>query len=95
MLADEDMVALQRGNLIDPGAPPVGRNALHAFLPHRFVATPIRPRSWRWSTKTQPDDSKRDRLLASGWGFVPFIKPGFDLARVAGEIFDGDPPWKA
>ncbi len=36
-LSDEDMVALQRANLIDPSSPnPSVETLLHAFLPHKF-----------------------------------------------------------
>src|SRR5579863_8879929 len=37
-LSDEDMVKIQRANLIDPSAPnPSVETLLHAFLPHKFV----------------------------------------------------------
>ena len=37
-LSDEDMVRVQRANLIDPAAPnPSVETLLHAFLPHAFV----------------------------------------------------------
>src|ERR1700686_1358858 len=37
-LSDEDMVRIQRENLIDPMAPnPSVETLLHAFLPHKFV----------------------------------------------------------
>ena len=37
-LSDEDMVRVQRANLIDPMAPnPSVETLLHAFLPHKFV----------------------------------------------------------
>src|SRR5262249_58404542 len=37
-LSDEDMVRLQRANLIDPMAPnPSVETLLHAFMPHKFV----------------------------------------------------------
>src|SRR6185437_5208524 len=37
-LSDEDMVRVQRANLIDPGAPnPSVETLLHAFLPHKFI----------------------------------------------------------
>jgi rhamnose utilization protein RhaD (predicted bifunctional aldolase and dehydrogenase) len=38
-LSDEDMVTLQRANLIDPAASPNPsvETLLHAFLPHKFV----------------------------------------------------------
>src|SRR6516165_4566319 len=37
-LSDEDMVRVQRANLIDPMAPtPSVETLLHAFMPHKFV----------------------------------------------------------
>src|SRR3982751_5879614 len=37
-LSDEDMVRIQRANLLDPGAPnPSVETLLHAFLPHRYI----------------------------------------------------------
>ncbi len=37
-LSDEEMVRVQRANLIDPAAPnPSVETLLHAFLPHKFV----------------------------------------------------------
>ena len=37
-LSDEDMVRIQRENLLDPLAPnPSVETMLHAFLPHKFV----------------------------------------------------------
>ena len=37
-LTDEDMVSVQRANLLDTGAPnPSVETLLHAFLPHKFV----------------------------------------------------------
>ncbi len=37
-LSDEDMVRIQRENLLDPMAPnPSVETLLHAFLPHKFV----------------------------------------------------------
>src|ERR1700692_2475950 len=39
-LSDEEMVRLQRTNLIDPAAPnPSVEALLHAFVPHKFVDT--------------------------------------------------------
>src|ERR671916_3209252 len=37
-LSEEDMVRIQRANLLDPGAPnPSVETLLHAFIPHKFV----------------------------------------------------------
>ena len=90
-LSDEDMVRVQRANLLDPGAPnPSVETLLHAFLPHKFVdhthATavlePGRParRRGRWS-----------RVYAAASGIVPYIMPGFGLAKKAAEVFEAKP----
>ncbi|WP_187969067.1 bifunctional aldolase/short-chain dehydrogenase [Aquibium microcysteis] len=91
-LSDEDMVALQRANLIDPGSPnPSVETLLHAFLPHKFVdhthSTAV------LAIVDQGDES--EALIAAVFGpkmgYVPYIKPGFDLAKAAAEIFERDP----
>src|SRR5437763_8082244 len=90
-LADEDMVRIQRANLIDPGAPnPSVETLLHAFLPHKFVdhthATAV------LSLADQPDAAARlADLYGPKVGIVPYIMPGFLLAKAAAEIFEVDP----
>jgi rhamnose utilization protein RhaD (predicted bifunctional aldolase and dehydrogenase)/NAD(P)-dependent dehydrogenase (short-subunit alcohol dehydrogenase family) len=90
-LSDEDMVALQRANLIDPSSPnPSVETLLHAFLPHKFVdhthSTAI------LALVDQPDSEPLTRqVFGKALGFVPYIKPGFDLAKVAAEVFEADP----
>jgi rhamnose utilization protein RhaD (predicted bifunctional aldolase and dehydrogenase)/NAD(P)-dependent dehydrogenase (short-subunit alcohol dehydrogenase family) len=90
-LSDEDMVRIQRANLIDPGAPnPSVETLLHAFLPHKFIdhthATAV------LSLADQPDAAGRCAALYGGrLGIVPYIMPGFLLAKKAAEIFEADP----
>jgi rhamnose utilization protein RhaD (predicted bifunctional aldolase and dehydrogenase)/NAD(P)-dependent dehydrogenase (short-subunit alcohol dehydrogenase family) len=90
-LSDEEMVRVQRANLIDPGAPnPSVETLLHAFLPHKFVdhthATAI------LSLADQPDAAERmAELYGSRVGVVPYVMPGFLLARAAAEIYEADP----
>ncbi len=90
-LSDEEMVRVQRANLIDPGAPnPSVETLLHAFLPHKFVdhthSTAV------LSLADQPDAAERCADLYGGrLGLVPYIMPGFQLAKKAAEIFDADP----
>jgi rhamnose utilization protein RhaD (predicted bifunctional aldolase and dehydrogenase)/NAD(P)-dependent dehydrogenase (short-subunit alcohol dehydrogenase family) len=90
-LSDEEMVRVQRANLIDPGAPnPSVETLLHAFLPHKFVdhthATAV------LSLADQPDAASRCADLYEGrLGLVPYVMPGFQLARKAAAIFDEDP----
>ena len=90
-LADEEMVRVQRANLIDPGAPnPSVETLLHAFLPHKYVdhthSTAV------LSLTDQPDAAERCADLYGGrLGLVPYIMPGFQLAKKAAEVFEDDP----
>jgi rhamnose utilization protein RhaD (predicted bifunctional aldolase and dehydrogenase)/NAD(P)-dependent dehydrogenase (short-subunit alcohol dehydrogenase family) len=90
-LSDEEMVRVQRANLIDPNAPnPSVETLLHAFLPHKFVdhthSTAV------LSLADQPDAAERCADLYGGrLGLVPYIMPGFLLAKAAAEMFEADP----
>ena len=89
-LSDEDMVRLQRANLIDPSAPnPSVETLLHAFLPHKFVdhthSTAV------LSLTDQPDgDALCEEVYGARMGTVPYIMPGFALAKAAAEAFARD-----
>src|SRR5437763_15552286 len=90
-LSDENMVKIQRANLLDPGAPnPSVETLLHAFLPHKFIdhthATAV------LSLADQPDAAERCAdLYGPRVGIVPYIMPGFLLAKEAVEVFWADP----
>ena len=90
-LSDEDMVRIQRANLIDPGAPnPSVETLLHAFLPHKFIghthAVAV------LSLADQPDAAERIAdLYGPRIGIVPYIMPGFLLAKKAAEIYEAAP----
>jgi rhamnose utilization protein RhaD (predicted bifunctional aldolase and dehydrogenase)/NAD(P)-dependent dehydrogenase (short-subunit alcohol dehydrogenase family) len=90
-LSDEEMVQVQRANLIDPGAPnPSVETLLHAFLPHKYVdhthSTAI------LGLTDQPDAAERCAdLYGRRMGLVPYIMPGFQLAKKAAEVFEDDP----
>jgi rhamnose utilization protein RhaD (predicted bifunctional aldolase and dehydrogenase)/NAD(P)-dependent dehydrogenase (short-subunit alcohol dehydrogenase family) len=91
VLGDEEMVRVQRANLIDPGAPnPSVETLLHAFLPHKYVdhthSTAV------LAIADQPDAAERCAdLYGARMGLVPYIMPGFQLAKKAAEIFEDDP----
>jgi rhamnose utilization protein RhaD (predicted bifunctional aldolase and dehydrogenase)/NAD(P)-dependent dehydrogenase (short-subunit alcohol dehydrogenase family) len=90
-LSDEEMVRLQRANLIDPAAPnPSVEALLHAFIPHKFVdhthSTAV------LALTDQPDGEALCReVYGARVGYVPYIMPGFGLAKAAAEVFDADP----
>src|SRR5262249_55726123 len=89
-LSDEDMVRLQRANLIDPMAPnPSVETLLHAFVPDKFIdhthSTAV------LSLIDQPDGEARAAQLYDGrMGIVPYIMPGFALAKRAAEICEAN-----
>jgi rhamnose utilization protein RhaD (predicted bifunctional aldolase and dehydrogenase)/NAD(P)-dependent dehydrogenase (short-subunit alcohol dehydrogenase family) len=91
-IEDDDLVDIERANLIDPAAPnPSVEMMLHAFLPHKFVdhthATAV------LSVIDQPDgEQKCADVFAEGLGFVPYVMPGFGLAKKAIEVFERDKP---
>jgi len=91
VLSDEDMVRIQRANLLDPMAPnPSVETLLHAFLPHKFVdhthSTAV------LSLIDQPDSEQLCNDVYDGrLGFVPYLMPGFKLARRAAEIYEENP----
>ena len=63
---------------------------LHAFLPHKFIdhthATAV------LSLIDQPDGGGTCAEVYDGrMGFVPYIMPGFGLAKKAAEVVRGNP----
>jgi rhamnose utilization protein RhaD (predicted bifunctional aldolase and dehydrogenase)/NAD(P)-dependent dehydrogenase (short-subunit alcohol dehydrogenase family) len=90
-LSDEAMVNVQRLNLLDSSAPnPSVETLLHAFLPHKFVdhthAAAV------LSIVDQPDGEALACEIYDGrMGIVPYIAPGFGLAKAAAEIFERKP----
>ena len=90
-LSDEAMVNAQRQNLLDTAAPnPSVETLLHAFIPEKFIdhthALAV------LALANQPDAAA---VIAAVYGrrvgVVPYIMPGFALAKLAAEIYDIDP----
>lgn len=87
-LSDEDMVNAQRGNLLDARSPnPSVETLLHAFLPHKFInhthANAV------LALTDQPDpEALCHETYGSSMALVPYIMPGFALAKKAMSVFD-------
>ncbi len=91
-LSDEDMVALQRSNLLDPSSPnPSVETLLHAFLPHKFVDHTHSTAVLAIVDQGKDSTALIAKVFGPKMGYVPYIKPGFDLAKAAAEIYDRDP----
>ena len=90
-LGDEEMVNLQRTNLLDAGAPnPSVETLLHAFLPHTFIdhthAGAV------LALTDQPDGAAlAEEVFGARAALVPYIMPGFRLAKCAAEIYEANP----
>jgi rhamnose utilization protein RhaD (predicted bifunctional aldolase and dehydrogenase)/NAD(P)-dependent dehydrogenase (short-subunit alcohol dehydrogenase family) len=90
-LSDEAMVSAQRQNLMDASAPnPSVETLLHAFIPETFIdhthALPV------LALANQPNAAA---LIAEVYGdrvaLVPYVRPGFDLARMAADAWEARP----
>jgi rhamnose utilization protein RhaD (predicted bifunctional aldolase and dehydrogenase)/NAD(P)-dependent dehydrogenase (short-subunit alcohol dehydrogenase family) len=90
-LGDEEMVNAQRTRMLDASAPnPSVETLLHAFLPHKFIDHSHA--DFILSLVDQPDAEKlcRERYGAR-FAIVPYIMPGFALAKLAAEVYEQNP----
>jgi rhamnose utilization protein RhaD (predicted bifunctional aldolase and dehydrogenase)/NAD(P)-dependent dehydrogenase (short-subunit alcohol dehydrogenase family) len=91
VMSDATMAKVQRAYLIDPQAPsPSVEMLLHAFMPAKFVdhthATAV------LSLIDQPNAADLcAEVFGSRLGFVPYLMPGFGLAKKSAEVFDKNP----
>lgn len=90
-LSDEEMVAVQRLNLLDPSAPnPSVETLLHAWIPHAVVdhthATAFLVLANLPEVAAVTRELFGDRLT-----LVPYVMPGFALAKAAADAFETNP----
>ena len=91
VLSDEDMVNVQRQNLLDTSAPnPSVETLLHAYLPHKFVDHTHSVTSTAIAALADLETVCR-AIWGSRMAVVPYIMPGFQLARVAADVYERDP----
>jgi len=90
-LSDEEMVNAQRCNLLDSSAPnPSVETLLHAFLPHAFI-----DHTHSDAVLALTDQPNGAEICAEVFGdraaLVPYIMPGFALAKKAAEVLEDNP----
>jgi rhamnose utilization protein RhaD (predicted bifunctional aldolase and dehydrogenase)/NAD(P)-dependent dehydrogenase (short-subunit alcohol dehydrogenase family) len=90
-MSDEDMVREVRATMLDSNDPTPSIEALlHAFLPHRFIlhshADAIIAVSNREDGESICRDLYGDRVV-----HIPYIMPGFPLAKAVAEAVDANP----
>ena len=87
-LSDEEMVNAARIRMLDAAAPnPSVETLLHAFLPHKFI-----DHSHADAILATVDQAEAVALAGEIHGerlaIVPYIMPGFALAKLAAEVYE-------
>ncbi|MEP0520281.1 MAG: bifunctional aldolase/short-chain dehydrogenase [Hyphomicrobiales bacterium] len=90
-LSDEDMVNMQRCNLLDSTSPnPSVETLLHAYLPHKYVDHTHASAFVALANLPDPAAAVSE-IFGNAIALVPYIMPGFQLAKVAADVFDANP----
>lgn len=85
-LSDAQMVQELRAAMIDPSAPaPSVETILHALLPARFVDH-THADALLATTNTTDGEQRVREIYGDSVVVVPYVMPGFDLARVVAEL---------
>ncbi|HWP64320.1 MAG TPA: bifunctional aldolase/short-chain dehydrogenase [Candidatus Limnocylindria bacterium] len=92
-LSDPEMVNQLRTHLFDAGAPnPSVETLLHAFLPHKFIDHTHADIALVVTNQPAEENEALVReAFGPRWAVVPYIMPGFALAKLAAEVFERDP----
>ncbi|MYA32720.1 MAG: bifunctional aldolase/short-chain dehydrogenase [Gemmatimonadales bacterium] len=90
-LSDEDMVNLQRRNLLDSKAPnPSVETLLHAWVPRTFIDHTHANAALVLTDQPHGEEICRE-VYGDRAAIVPYIMPGFDLAKAAKAAADAHP----
>ena len=90
-LSDEDMVNLQRRNLLDSKAPnPSVETLLHAWVPRRFIDHTHANAALVLTDQPHGEEICRE-VYGDRAAIVPYIMPGFDLAKAAKAAAEAHP----
>ncbi|HUU82955.1 MAG TPA: class II aldolase/adducin family protein, partial [Phycisphaerae bacterium] len=89
-LDDDAMINELRTHLFDASSPTPSIEALvHAFLPPRYVdhshADAV------LALTNQPDDRLVREALGDRVAVLPYVTPGFELAKAVADLYDADP----
>ncbi|MBI3989470.1 MAG: bifunctional aldolase/short-chain dehydrogenase [candidate division NC10 bacterium] len=94
-LSDEEMVNQLRTHLLDASSPdPSVEALLHAFLPHRFVDHTHADSILILTNQKEGEVLVREALGPKA-AFVPFIMPGFPLAKAVADLYERSPDIEA
>ena len=90
-LRDEDMVNFERTNLLDSEAPtPSIETLTHAFLPQKFINHTHSSAVLSLTNQANGRELCRE-VFGHRMGLVPYIMPGFALAKQSADVFEQAP----
>ncbi|MBK9973614.1 MAG: bifunctional aldolase/short-chain dehydrogenase [Planctomycetes bacterium] len=90
-LSDEEMVNQLRTHMFDADGPnPSVETLLHAFLPHKVVDHSHADAILAITNRPDGEAVVRE-IFGARVGIVPYVMPGFALAKVCAEVFERDP----
>ena len=90
-LGDIQMTNALRTNLVDSRSPdPSVEALLHAFLPHRFIDHTHADAILTLTNQPKPEKRLRE-IFGNRVAIVPYVMPGFQLAKKCAEIFEKNP----
>lgn len=90
-MSDEDMVNYQRSNLLSSASPnPSVETLLHAFLPHKYVDHTHATAFLILANLPNAEEVCRT-IFGDRLGIVPYVMPGFGLAKIAAEVYEANP----
>lgn len=90
-LSDPDMVNELRAQLLDSKAPdPSVEALLHAFLPHRYVDHTHADAVLTLTNQPNGEALVRE-VYGNRVGIVPYVMPGFQLAKLCAEVYESNP----
>ena len=89
-LSDEEMVNCVRSNLLDSTSPtPSVETLSHAFLPHKFINHSHAAAILSVTNQENAEEICYE-IFGKKMGIVPYIMPGFELAKRTLEVFEQD-----
>ena len=81
-----------RIRMLDSQAPnPSVETLLHAFLPHKFIEPFSRRRDSCHSSINRMQAALCQEVFGDTLAIVPYIMPGFDLAKLAAKVYESIP----
>jgi rhamnose utilization protein RhaD (predicted bifunctional aldolase and dehydrogenase)/NAD(P)-dependent dehydrogenase (short-subunit alcohol dehydrogenase family) len=92
-ITDAEMMRFMAGCMLADGPPPSVETPLHALLPHRVIA---HTHDVATMSLTNVGEGTAERLVTELFegsiAFVPYVRPGFPLARAVRELASRLPP---